>query len=257
MNAILVTAPNVHELAERDIPEPKPGQYLIKIEAAVINPSDTLMMSGNYLGNTVLPKIPGFEGCGTVVSAGPGVPTSLLGKRVGCLPDGSVSGTYSEYVTSWAPTCIEMPKDLDFEEGAGFFVNPMTVLLLVDRLVELNCKAVIINAASSYCGKMLIKLCAKKEITVISTVRREETAEIIRNELKQEHVVNTGKEGYKAELKAICDSVKPTVCIDSIGGDTTGEMLSYMGFGSTLIALGLLSGKPYGNISPLHFIGSC
>ncbi len=49
--------------------------------------------------------------------------------------------------------------------------------------------------------------------------------------------------------------LKPQVCLDCIAGDSTGEMLTYLGFGSTLILYGLLSDKKSGNIEPIAFIG--
>lgn len=49
--------------------------------------------------------------------------------------------------------------------------------------------------------------------------------------------------------------LRPAVCLDCIAGDVTGEMLQYLGFGSTLILYGLLSEKKSGNIEPIAFIG--
>jgi hypothetical protein len=49
--------------------------------------------------------------------------------------------------------------------------------------------------------------------------------------------------------------VKPSTCLECIGGDTTGEMLDYIGFGSTLILYGVLSDKPASGVKVIHFIG--
>ena len=50
-------------------------------------------------------------------------------------------------------------------------------------------------------------------------------------------------------------NLKPEVCFECISGSTTGEMLDYMGFGSTLILYGLLSEQPAGGIKTIGFIG--
>ena len=67
-----------------DIPKPGPGQVLIKVEAAVINPSDLYMMQGNYSGTFEYPVVPGSEGSGTVIQSGGGIAAwMIMGKRVG------------------------------------------------------------------------------------------------------------------------------------------------------------------------------
>jgi hypothetical protein len=77
----------------------------------------------------------------------------------------------------------------------------------------------------------------------------------LKNELKQKFVVNTSEKGYQNELGGICFKLKPEVCFECISGNTTGEMLDYMGFGSTLILYGLLSEQPAGGIKTIGFIG--
>lgn len=55
-------------------------------------------------------------------------------------------------------------------------------------------------------------------------------------------------------MNECCTSKKPTVCFDAVGGPTTGEMLTYMGSGSTLLIYGALSGKPCSGIDALMMI---
>jgi len=76
----------------------------------------------------------------------------------------------------------------------------MTAIGLFDRLVELKAKNVLMTAPASYCGKMIIKLCEKENITIISLVRREESAELLRNDFNQKYVVNTSDADYKEKL---------------------------------------------------------
>ena len=90
-----------------DIPVPMSGQVLIKVECAVINPSDIYMLQGNYNGNYTYPLTPGGEGSGTVIGSGGGIgPWSLMGKRVGFTRQAekggkfSIGGSYAEYVVT-------------------------------------------------------------------------------------------------------------------------------------------------------------
>ena len=56
-------------------------------------------------------------------------------------------------------------------------------------------------------------------------------------------------------MKVLCGKLKPSTCLEAISGDTTGEMLEYLGYASTLILYGLLSEKPAGGIKTVSFIG--
>lgn len=67
--------------------------------------------------------------------------------------------------------------------------------------------------------------------------------------------MNTSDKDYQKQLGAICMKLKPDLCFECISGTTTGEMLDYMGFGSTLILYGLLSEQPAAGIKTIGFIG--
>src|SRR6187455_3208387 len=90
----------IRGLAVRDRPvgKPRPGQVLVRIEAAPCNPSDLLLLQGKYGTLKTLPTVPGWEGAGTVVASGGGWYGSwLVGKRVACALRGSErSGTWAE-----------------------------------------------------------------------------------------------------------------------------------------------------------------
>lgn len=54
-------------------------------------------------------------------------------------------------------------------------------------------------------------------------------------------IVNTSLPDYKKTLGQYALKLKPSTCLECIAGNTTGEMLDYLTFGSTLIIYGLLS----------------
>ena len=56
-------------------------------------------------------------------------------------------------------------------------------------------------------------------------------------------------------MGTICFKLKPTACLECVAGETTGEMLRFLNFGSTLILYGLLSEKPAGGIQTIEFLG--
>ena len=108
------------------------------MEAAPVNPSDLLYMQGRYKG-THLPATAGFEGAGVVVQLGyivfkirPEIPDWLkLGSRVGFFAESGL-GTYAEYSVGHINKVLLLDEDTSFELGATFYVNPMTVIAMID-----------------------------------------------------------------------------------------------------------------------------
>jgi NADPH:quinone reductase-like Zn-dependent oxidoreductase len=70
-----------------------------------------------------------------------------------------------------------------------------------------------------------------------------------------ENIINTSDANYKKQFVELSNKLKPSTCLECISGDTTGEMLEYLGFKSTLILYGLLSDQPASGIKTIPFIG--
>jgi NADPH:quinone reductase-like Zn-dependent oxidoreductase len=105
-----------------DLPKPKSGQVLIKVECSVINPSDIYFMQGDYNGHYQYPLVPGNEGSGTVIASGGGLMAwRLQGKRVGFAREGerggsyTKNGAYAEYVVTDAMQCLVLDDSISWE----------------------------------------------------------------------------------------------------------------------------------------------
>ncbi len=86
MQAVLLEQPGgAPTVGQLPTPRPGLGQVLVRMAATPINPSDLGFLQGSYGFQNPFPVVPGFEGSGTVVAAGPGLlPRLLLGRRVAC-----------------------------------------------------------------------------------------------------------------------------------------------------------------------------
>ena len=174
----------------------------------------------------------------------------MVGKRVAFAKTFDEEGTWklggsmAEYAVTTVQWAIPLSDDLSLEEGASSIVNPMTAVGMVDRLKELNVKTVIITAAASQLGRMLINLCKKEGITPICTVRRPEQVGL----LKTKHVINTSEDGWKKKMEKLCSDLKPMACLECIAGEMTGVMMEFLAFGGTLILYGSLSQEALNNI---------
>src|SRR5690606_38019070 len=113
--------------------QPGPGEVLVKMHAAPINPSDLAFLKGGYGIKRPFPTVPGFEGSGTVVAAGKGLlPKLWMGKTVACAASPKYNGTWAEYMVTGAGSCVPLSKNVSLDQGAMMFVNPMTALAFFD-----------------------------------------------------------------------------------------------------------------------------
>ena len=221
-----------------------------------MNPSDY----GEWLrsGKFDKGKPIGKEGSGIVVAVNGMFNNVSVGQKVGFvnLPRGQ--GAYSQYVVADAMTSVfAMPEDLAVEDAAAFFVNPYTVIGLVDTALEdAGSKGLVHTAAASSLGKMMVKYCKNSNIPLVNVVRREEQAKLLRS-LGAEHVVVTSgddKSKWLSEIKTLVDKLKITAAADAVGGEMSGDLLSILPSRGTTYVYGVLSKQNVGNVDPLDLI---
>ncbi|EAR90900.1 zinc-binding dehydrogenase family oxidoreductase (macronuclear) [Tetrahymena thermophila SB210] len=239
-------------LKQLPIPNPKQGEILIRVEATPINPSDILMMQGGVYPTQYknVPFIPGIEASGVVVQSGGGeLADSLVNQRIAFFGG---SGTYAQYAVINAQQCLLIDDDVSFNQAATSFVNPLTVIGMLQVVNEAKVKAVVNSAAASALGRMMVRYFKNNGVEVINIVRRQEQADI----LKQEGatiILNQTNEDFLVSLEKITSQLNATIFFDAIAGSFTGQVLSRMPDNSTAYVYGLLSGNDC-SISPRELI---
>lgn len=225
------------------VPAPGPGQLLLRMAAAPINPSDLGFLRGSYGFQRPFPIVPGLEGSGTVVAVGSGLlPRFYLGKRVACATAKASGGTWAEYMaTSWT-TCFPLAKQLSLEQGATLVVNPMTALAFFDIARQGKHRAVVSNAAAGALGRMILRLGQTYRIPVIHLVRRQEQVELLRS-LGAEHVLNTSDPQFVDRLRTLARRLRATLILDPVAGRQTRQLLGAAPNGSTMLVYGRMSGE--------------
>lgn len=174
-------------------PVPGPGQVLIKVLAAPINPSDLYFMKGMYedfdLFKYSYPTSSGWEGAGVVVKTGGGMMTwNCIGRRVSFVRhvvppnEFKTGGCHAQYCIADAATLNMLSDDLPIEIASMSFVNPLTALGLLDKIKKLKARAAVQTGAASQLGRMLIKLCQRDKIPLINIVRREEQVSMLKEQ---------------------------------------------------------------------------
>jgi NADPH:quinone reductase-like Zn-dependent oxidoreductase len=165
-------------LIELSKPEPGPGQLLVRMHAAGLNPFDGKKASGRR-GDLALPFVVGTDGAGIVEAVGPGVTKFSVGERVfGRLGD-AVHGTYAEYsVTAEDGVVARIPDEVDTAVAAAIPVAGLAALGLLHAMALSPGDTLLIVGATGGVGSFLVQLAAKAGLDVIATARPELAAHV-------------------------------------------------------------------------------
>ena len=118
MRAIEITkpgGPEVLQLVERPMPEPKHGQVVIRVAYAGVNRPDALQRAGMYAPPPTASDLPGLEASGEITAIGDGVSGLKVGDKVCALLPG---GGYAEYVATAAAHCLPVPDGMSMKDAA-------------------------------------------------------------------------------------------------------------------------------------------
>ena len=224
------------------VPTPGPGQVLVRMAASPINPSDLgALMGFNYSGTRSYPFVPGLEGSGTVVKAGPGLRGRLfVGRRVTCAAELAGDGAWAEYMVTSASQCIPLNHGVSMEQGATLLVNPLSALAFLELAQHGRHRAVVSTAAASALGGMIARLFRRHAIPVIHIVRRDAQVRQLRAQ-GAEHVLDSSTADFDAQLQALTKRLHATLLLDAIGGTMTQQLAEAAPRGSTILLYSRLS----------------
>jgi NADPH:quinone reductase-like Zn-dependent oxidoreductase len=197
--------------AELPVPTPGPGQVLIRLRTASVNPSDIHFIKGEYGQPRVKGAAAGFEGCGDVVATGKGA-EGLQGLRVAFVAAGS--GAWAEYVVTQMQMCIPLRPDVSDDDGAAQIVNPLTAMAMVDMAKE-DGDAFVVSAATSQLGKLICSLGRDLGLKPIAMVRRAEAAPMLK-ELGAAEVLVTTDPDVAHQFAELSAKLKPRVFLDAV-----------------------------------------
>lgn len=224
------------EAAELPVPNPGPGQVLIRLRASSVNPSDLHFIKGEYGQPRVKGAAAGFEGCGDVVAAGKGA-EALKGQRVAFVAAGS--GAWAEYIVTQMQMCIPLRPDISDDDGAAQIVNPLTAMAMVDMARE-DGDAFVISAASSQLGKLMCSLGRDLGLKPIALVRRAETVDTLKS-LGAAEVLVTSDPEIVEKFAAISATLKPRVFLDAVTDQLSEKLFCAMPNRARWVTYGKLS----------------
>ena len=201
---------------ERPVPQPGPGELLIKVEAAGVNRPDVMQRMGLYPPPPGASTIPGLEIAGRVVAVGAGERPPWIGKRLCALVAG---GGYAQYCTAPAGQCLPLPGTMTMVEAAAVPETFFTVWAnLFQRGGAKRGDTVLVHGGTSGIGTTAILLGKAFGLTVIVTAGSpEKCARAI--EIGAAHAIDYRESDFVSEIKEITGGRGVQLVLDMIGGD--------------------------------------
>jgi NADPH2:quinone reductase len=223
-------------LAVEDValPEPRPGQVRLRVVLSPIHNHDLWTVRGSYGFVPDLPARAGTEAVGIVDALGEGVRGFEVGQRVAT---GGTFGVWAEYVIARAGGLMPVPDSLSDEAAAQLVSMPFSAISLIDDLGLGAGDWLAQNAANGAVGRLVAQLAAARGIGVVGLVRRAAGVE----ELAAQgigHIVATDGADWRDEVRALTGGAPIRAGVDSVGGSASGELLSIVADGGSLVVFG-------------------
>ena len=207
--------PEVLRLEDVPIPEPGPGQLLVRVEAAGVNFTDIYHRTGLY--KVKFPFTPGREGAGVVERVGQGVTTARPGDRV---VSESALGTYAEYTIVSAERAVAVPEGIEAPLAAAAMLQGLTAHYLAYSTFPLKPgDTCLVHAAAGGVGLLLCQIASRIGARVIGTAGTAAKATLAREAGAAEVILYTETD-FVEETRRLTDGAGVQVVYDSVGRTT-------------------------------------
>ena len=241
--------PEVLVSAERDQPQPKPGEVLIHVRAAGINRPDVLQRGGHYPVPKGASDLPGLEVAGTIAAVGDGRTLDGLHLTIGDAVCALVQGGgYAEYCTAPVEQCLPIPAGLSMIEAASLPETFFTVWSNVFDRAALGRDAagrtetLLVQGGTSGIGVTAIQLARALGHRVFATAGSDDKARAC-EALGAERGINYRTEDFVEVVKGLTDGRGVDVVLDMVAGDYVPRDIKALADDGRLVLIALLGGS--------------
>ncbi len=185
----------------KDVPDlkPGPGQVVVRIRAAGVNPVETYIRAGTYARKATLPYTPGTDGAGTIESVGESVTNVKIGDRVYLA--GSLTGTYAEQALCEAWAVFPLPAHVSFAQGAAMHVPYATAYRALFQIAHAHpADNVLIHGASGGVGIAAVQIARAAGLYVVGTASSDRGKKLVLDEGAHEVVDHSSPEHFTQAL---------------------------------------------------------
>ena len=240
--------PEVLRLADIDPPEIGPGDVLVRVHAAGLNPYDWHMLRGDPLIARLIPgavgltrpkyRVAGLDAAGVVEAAGADVRELSSGDEV----LGFCPGAFAEYARAEAGKVVPKPASLTFEQAAAIPIAATTALRGIREVGQVRAgNRVLVNGAAGGVGSYAVQIAAvlAAEVTGVCSTRN---AELVRS-LGAAHVIDYTTDDFTRQ------TARYDVIFDNVGNRPLSRLRRALAPAGILVLNG--GGSPGHVVGPL------
>ena len=229
--------PEVLELVDVPVPEPKANEAVVKLAASGVNFIDVYQREGRY--KVLLPFVLGQEGAGVVNAVGSNVTSLKAGDRVAWT---GLLGGYAEYAAVPADRLVAIPAGVTDQQAAAAMLQGMTAHYLCHDTYPLKRgETALVHAAAGGVGLLLVQMAHNIGARVLATVSTEEKAKLAREAGADEIILYT-KSDFEAETRRLTNGQGVHVVYDSVGKTTFEKGLNVLRPRGIMVLFGGSSG---------------
>jgi NADPH2:quinone reductase len=242
-------------------PQPGPGQVVLKMMYAALNPADAFLALAQYPAKPKLPHVLGRDGVGEVVAIGAGVEHVQPGETVGILRGHTgvdVWGTLAEKTVIDFDQVIPIPHGWSLEEVAG---APLVYLTAWQALTQWSDppapppagSVLLVTGASGGVGTASVLLGKSMGLTVIGLSRSVPKGEQLK-QLGADFVFDPSDKGLRKLVLSAITPKRVDIVVDSVGGALFNEIVAMLGYAGRISVVGRSAGVvPEFNTATLFF----
>jgi NADPH2:quinone reductase len=228
----------VLQLRDVPVPQPKPGEALVRLEASGVNYIDIYFRSGAYKAPQ-FPLVIGQEGAGVVEAVGAGVTGLEPGARVAYA---GTLGSYAEYAAVPADRLVRVPDGVSLRDAAALMLQGITAQYLATSTFPLRAGQVaLVQAGAGGVGLLLTQLAKARGATVFTTVSTAEKAALSKS-AGADRTIDYTTEDFAAEARRLTGGRGVDVVYDSVGRTTWEKSLDALKPRGYFVLFGASSG---------------
>jgi len=224
-----------------DVPKPTPkeNEVLFKVTSTCMNYADVQWRLGNYVDRT-LPATLGREAAGIIEAVGPGITTLKVGQPIMA----RAPGGHAEYAIARGENVFPCPAGLDMAQAGGIPIIFLTAYHLLRSMRRLQPgDTVLVQAAASGVGTVLVQLCKQWGFRGIATASTDAKLELAR-QLGADETINYASQDFEAAVKRLTNGTGVQLALEAVGGDVTERSMRCLAPSGCLVNYGNASNKP-------------
>ena len=244
-------APEVLRLEEVPDPQPGPGQVVVQVHAAGVNPLDTLLRAGIPIGDYALdlPYTPGNDAAGVIAAVGEGVNRVAVGDRVYAQP---LSGAYAELTLCNESQVYPLPQHISYSQGSAVNIPYRTAYYALFYLAKaVPGEVVLVQGASGTVGTAAVQLARAAGLKVIGTAGSEKGQRFV-TEQGAQHTLDYHVPDYLNQAVDLTNGHGVDVILEMVADVNLAKDLDILALGGRVVVIGT-HGKA--EIDPVSLIG--